>query len=75
MRVIVFLIVSIFVPTAAFAYIGPGAGLGAIGTLIALIGALLFIIIGFIWYPLKRLFRKRQARVESSACNNTEVNK
>lgn len=75
MRVIVFLIVSIFVPTAAFAYIGPGAGLGAIGTLIALIGALLFIIIGFIWYPLKRLFRKRQARVESSARNNTEVNK
>jgi hypothetical protein len=45
----------------AHAYIGPGAGLGAIGTLIALIGAVFFAIVGFVWYPIKRLMRKKQA--------------
>ncbi len=74
MRVIAFLIISMFMPTAAFAYVGPGAGLGAIGTLIALIGAILFAIIGFVWYPLKRLLRKRQARTENSTGNNTHLN-
>ena len=46
----------------ALAYIGPGAGLGAIGTLIALIGALLLAVVGFVWYPLKRLMRHRSAQ-------------
>ncbi len=40
------------------AYIGPGTGLSAIGTLIAVIGAVLLAIIGFIWYPVKRLLAK-----------------
>ena len=45
------------VPAEAQAYIGPGAGLAAIGTLIAIIAAIFFTIVGFVWYPLKRLFR------------------
>lgn len=43
---------------AAHAYVGPGAGLSAIGVLVALIGAIALAIVGFVWYPLKRLFRK-----------------
>lgn len=39
----------------AEAYIGPGAGLSVIGTVLALIGALLLGIVGFVWYPIKRL--------------------
>lgn len=39
----------------ALAYIGPGAGIGAIGTVLALIGAVLLAIVGFVWYPVKRL--------------------
>ena len=30
------------------AYIGPGAGLGAVGSLLALVGAVLLMIVGFI---------------------------
>jgi hypothetical protein len=44
----------------AHAYIGPGAGLGAIGTVIAFVGALLLAIVGFVWYPIKRLLRKKK---------------
>ncbi len=41
--------------TPAAAYMGPGAGLTAIGTVLAVIAALLLAIVGFVWYPLKRL--------------------
>jgi hypothetical protein len=37
------------------AYIGPGAGISVIGTAVAFIGSLIFAIVGFVWYPLKRL--------------------
>jgi hypothetical protein len=45
----------------AAAYMGPGAGLSAIGTLLALVAALCLAIVGFVWYPLKRVFRKTGA--------------
>lgn len=45
---------------AAQAYIGPGAGLGVIGTLIAFIGTVLLAIVGFVWYPVKRVLRKKR---------------
>lgn len=48
------------VPAAAQAYVGPGAGLTAIGTMLALLAALLLAIVGFVWYPLKRLLARRR---------------
>ena len=47
-------------PQTAEAYIGPGAGISAIGTVIALIGAILLAIVGFVWYPIKRLRAKNK---------------
>lgn len=44
----------------ALAYVGPGAGLGALGTLVALVGAVLLAIVGFVWYPVKRMLKKRK---------------
>ena len=51
----------------AAAYIGPGAGLGAIGTVIAVVGAILLMIVGFVWYPLKRLLKKRKNTADPTA--------
>lgn len=50
-------ILTISIVTPAFAYVGPGAGLSAIGTLLAIVFAALLAVVGFVWYPLKRLFR------------------
>jgi len=50
--------VAMLAAQSAYAYIGPGAGLTAIGTVLALIGGVLLGIVGFIWYPIKRLIRK-----------------
>ena len=46
------------VPRIADAYMGPGAGITVIGTVIAFIAAILLTIVGFVWYPLKRLMAR-----------------
>lgn len=56
------LAVSMLVPSEAAAYIGPGAGLSAFGALIALVGAIIVGIFGFIWYPIKRVIRMLKAK-------------
>jgi hypothetical protein len=49
-------------PDAALAYVGPGAGLTAIGTVLALLGAIGLALVGFVWYPVKRLMRRQAVR-------------
>lgn len=56
LAVVIFLLFS----QPAHAYIGPGAGLTAIGSFIALIFAVLVAIVGFLWYPIKRMLKKRK---------------
>jgi hypothetical protein len=41
--------------------LGPGVGLSAIGALLALIVGVIVAFFGFIWYPLRRLWRRRDA--------------
>jgi nitrate reductase gamma subunit len=48
-------------PAAAHAYVGPGAGLTAIGSVVALFAAVGLALVGFVWYPLKRLFKRKAA--------------
>ena len=62
--------IASLVPSAAHAYIGPGAGVSAIGAVLALIGGIALAIVGFVWYPLKRLRRNRQkARTQTAEGN------
>ncbi len=59
-------------PEAAHAYIGPGAGLSAIGTFVAMVGAFLLLIVGFVWYPVKRLFRSLKASKDTQDEKTTD---
>ena len=52
-------IFAVSFPVAA--YVGPGAGLSALGSLFALLAAVVVAIFGFLWYPIKRLLNKRRA--------------
>ncbi len=55
------LILSVLVlPDLAGAYVGPGTGLSAIGAFFALIFAVIVSILGFFWYPVKRLLKKKR---------------
>ena len=49
-------------PIPAYAYVGPGVGLTAIGAVLAFFAAVFFVIVGFVWYPVKRLKQKLQAK-------------
>ena len=48
---------SFFVPDAALAYGGPGSVISGIGAFLAAVAALLATLFGFIWFPLKRLYK------------------
>ena len=52
-------VLGLVLPGPAHAYIGPGAGLGAIAVAVALILGLFLLVVGLVWYPLKRFLRNR----------------
>jgi hypothetical protein len=59
---------QLFMPEASYAYAGPGSVISGIGTLLAVVAAIVAAIFGFFWFPLKRLFRKVRGRhVEGDA--------
>ena len=63
--------VVVLAPSVAYAYIGPGAGITAIGSLIALVGAVALAVVGFLWFPIKRLMRARAAKANAASENRT----
>lgn len=64
------LLLMLLYPTCSFAYIGPGSGLSAIGSFIALISLFIFALFGFIWFPLKRLFKKKEEHNKEKEIDN-----
>ncbi len=62
--ILTFVFGLIALPTSVFAYIGPGTGISAIGSFLALIAAICAAILGFIWYPLKRILKKIKGNSE-----------
>lgn len=60
------LVVVLFLgqPAISYAYVGPGAGLSIIGSLLAFLAAIVIGIFGFIWFPIRRLLRKRKLVAE-----------
>lgn len=53
------------------AYLGPGGAISTIGTILALIAAVVVAFIGFFWYPIKRLLGRKKT-LEPDAVPNTE---
>ena len=54
------LLLSLLTTGPALAYVGPGPGLTVIGSGLAFIGLIVLAIVGFLWYPIKRLITKRK---------------
>lgn len=72
MRLSYFFLISICMPAAAHAYVGPGAGLGTIVVTLALVLGLFLLVVGFLWYPIKRMMRGRKTGSESNTSTSTE---
>lgn len=53
-------------PADALAYVGPGAGLGMLGALVAVLIAVLATVVGLVLWPLRMLLRHRKAKAETA---------
>lgn len=54
-------------PLVAEAYVGPGAGLGMIASLLAVVGAMLLSIVGLVLWPWRMLKKRWQAKSDARA--------
>jgi len=54
------IVLVLMAPDQADAYVGPGLGAGTIGVILGIIGSLFIALFAIIWYPLKRLFKKKK---------------
>jgi hypothetical protein len=45
---------------------GAGAGLSMIGSMLSFLGVFLLMIVGFIWYPLKRMIKRKRGGNEAA---------
>ncbi|MHB9112596.1 MAG: hypothetical protein ACYC4D_08230 [Thermoleophilia bacterium] len=52
------ILLAFLFPDLAAAYVGPGAGMSAIGVFLAVVAGVIVAAFGFVWYPVKRLMRK-----------------
>ena len=62
---VVVALLMLLCPLAAYAYIGPGLGLGTIGVVLGILGAIILAFFAILWYPLKRLFQRKRSNEES----------
>jgi len=53
--------------TTANAYIGPGAGAGTIAVVLGVIGSIFLAFLAILWYPVKRLFKRRKTAKKRAA--------
>lgn len=60
-------LILVLSPDAASAYGGPGSVLSGIGTVLAVLAAVVASLFGFVWFPLKRLVRSLRGDDETSA--------
>lgn len=54
----------LLVPTAAHAYGGPGSIVSGLGALVAAVVAIGAAVVGFFWFPIKRLIQKLRGEPE-----------
>lgn len=60
-------------PAPALAYMGAGAGLSAIGSILSFVGVFLLMLFGFVWYPLKRRFKKMRGQEDVQVDAQTQA--
>jgi len=60
MKRLVAFLVAMLAAGPALAYMGPGAGLGMLGSLAAVIGAVLVALVAIVWMPIRILLKRRR---------------
>lgn len=56
----------VLIPSVAQAYIGPGVGVGAITAALGVVASVLLALFAVIYYPIKRMLKKRKTATRES---------
>jgi len=66
MRKLIFsTLIFFFITTSSHAYLGPGIGGGVLAATVGVIVAIFATLFGLIWFPVKRLLKKRKEKKEN----------
>jgi len=60
LSVLLFCVALFCVPLIAYAYIGPGLSVGAIGVVFWALLSIVLVLFAILWYPFKRLLKKKK---------------
>lgn len=66
MRLSLLLLAVLLIPVQAQAYIGPGLAAGTIAAVLGVIGAVLLAVFAIVYYPVKRMLRRRKPAPKSN---------
>ena len=68
--------ITLLAPAPAWAYVGPGITMAVLGPILALLGAIFLAIVGFVWYPIRRMRRRRREalarRADAESARDTD---
>ncbi|HEY5776752.1 MAG TPA: hypothetical protein VIS57_11740 [Xanthomonadales bacterium] len=67
------LILLVLPLSSALAYIGPGAGISVLGSLLGILATIFVAIGAVLFWPLRKLMKRRKARRESATVPAAEV--
>lgn len=59
-KIIFYILILISITLPSFAYLGPGVGGGLILATLGIVFAIFALLFGLIWFPIKRLIKKRK---------------
>ena len=72
--VVIAQVLNLIVIAPAHAYLGPGGAVSGFGALLALIGAVVVAIVGFLWFPIKRmLMKKKKVNIDEPVVTDSEL--
>lgn len=61
------LLLILLAPVSAFAYIGPGAGISVLGSLLGILGTIVVAIGAILFWPVRKLLKRRKAAAAAKA--------
>ena len=61
-RILPIVIIFLIIPQDAFSYIGPGMAVSTILLVLGVVGSLMLAILAVVYYPIKRLIKKKKSK-------------
>jgi hypothetical protein len=66
LKIIILLLLALIASPAA-AYVGPGAGISVLGSLLGILATIFFAIGAIIFWPVRKFLKRKKARAASTA--------